>query len=165
MYTTQPKSRIKPTIMQLGKSRIDTNRKGSRDRNSLQYVKQNSRAPDRMQHNTRNWKSSHHKIRLGRNVQERIKAILIGVVSGRVDETLKDDEVSVYDEGTKEYIESNRLLDYIAEFLWKANVKADRPVLVSGLNETKPTLNYDNRYGGKVKTREYKTDQYKRDRQ
>ena len=69
-------------------------------------------------------------------------------------ETLKDDEVSVYDEGTKDYIELNRLLDYISEFLWKAGEKADRPVLVNGLNETKPTYDYDSYYRGKVVNRE-----------
>ena len=96
-------------------------------------------------------------------IQARIKVILIGAVSGRVGETLKGDEVSVYDEGTKEYIESNRLLDYIAEFLWKANGKADRPVLVNGLNESKPSFNYNTHYGERVETREYRTDQYNRD--
>ena len=77
-------------------------------------------------------------------------AIRNGTKSGRRDETLVDDEISVYDEGTKDYIESNRLLDYISEFLWKAREKADRPVLVNGLNETKPSFNYDTYYGGKV---------------
>ena len=50
-------------------------------------------------------------------IQERIKAILVGATSGRVGETLANDEVSVYDKGTKDYIESNMLLDYISEFL------------------------------------------------
>ena len=117
-------------------------------------------------------------------IQERIKAILIGAVSGRVGETLKDDEVSVYDEGTKDYIESNRLLDYILEFLWKAGRKADRPVRVNGLNETQPFSHYNTYYGGKGAIRkpsaygfvlpheeeemqslerEYKTNRYNRD--
>ena len=37
-------------------------------------------------------------------IQERIKAILNGSKSGRRNETLFDDEISVYDEGTKDYI-------------------------------------------------------------
>ena len=64
-------------------------------------------------------------------IQERIMAIQNGPKSGRRNETLINDEISVYDEGTKDYIESNRLLDYISEFLWKAREKADRPVLVN----------------------------------
>ena len=56
-------------------------------------------------------------------IQERIIAIRNGSKSGRRNETLADDEDSVYDEATKDYIESNRLLDYISEFLWKARRK------------------------------------------
>ena len=59
-----------------------------------------------------------------------------------MNQTLLKGEVSVYDEGTKEYIESNRLLDYVSEFLWKAREKADRPLQVNGLNETKPPFDY-----------------------
>ena len=87
-------------------------------------------------------------------IQERIKAILNGSKSVRRDETLKDDEISVYDKGMKEYIQSNRLLDYVAEFLWKAGEKADRPSQVNGLNETKPTYDYNSYYRGKVVSRE-----------
>ena len=88
-------------------------------------------------------------------IQERIKAIMNGSKSGRRNEILADNEVSVYDEGTKEYIESNRLLDYISEFLWKAREKADRLVPVNGLNETKPSSNYDTYYRGRIENGEY----------
>ena len=95
-------------------------------------------------------------------IQERIKAILNGSRSGRRRETLNDGETSVYDEGMKDYIQSNRLLDYISEFLWKAEEKADRPVLVNGLNETKPNYNYDTYQGERVGAGKYRTNQYDR---
>ena len=49
-------------------------------------------------------------------IQERIALIRSGSESGRRKETLHDDEISVYDEGTKDYIESNRLLDFVSNF-------------------------------------------------
>ena len=61
-----------------------------------------------------------------------------------------NDEVSIYDEGTKDYIKSNRLLDFASEFLWKTREKADRPVRVNGLNEIKPPFDYNTYYEGKV---------------
>ena len=60
-------------------------------------------------------------------IQERIKAILKGSRSGRREESLAQDEWPVYDEGTKDYIESNRLLDYVSEFLWKARERPTDP--------------------------------------
>ena len=83
-------------------------------------------------------------------IQERIALIQSGSESGQRKETLLDDEVSVYNEGTKDYIESNRLLNFISEFLWKAREKADKPVQVNALNETKPAFDYDTYYEGKV---------------
>ena len=74
-------------------------------------------------------------------IQERIKAILNGSKSGRRSESLEDGEISVYDEGMKDYIQSNRLLDYISEFLQKARKEADRPTQVNGLNETQSLFN------------------------
>ena len=74
-------------------------------------------------------------------------SILEGNETGRRSGTLFAGETSVYDEGKKEdYIESNRLLDYAAEFLWKAKEKAVL-VQVSGLNKTKPPFNYEKYYG------------------
>ena len=96
-------------------------------------------------------------------IQERIKAILNGSRSGRRIETLAHDELPVYDEGTKEYLESNRLLDYVSEFLWKAREKADRPLQVDGLNETKPTYNSSAYRKEKVETGNYETSQYSSD--
>ena len=95
-------------------------------------------------------------------IQERIKAKLSGSKSGRRNETLDNSEISVYDQGLKDYIQSNRLLDYIAGFLWKAKEKADRPALVNGLNETNTNYNYDTYQGERVGAGRYRTNQYDR---
>ena len=95
-------------------------------------------------------------------IQERIQSILDGSRSGRRNESLDNGEISVYDEGMKDYIQSNRLLNYISEFLWRAEEKADRPVLVSGLNETKPNYDYDTDYRERVETGKFRTNQYDR---
>lgn len=75
-------------------------------------------------------------------IKQRIISIQNRSESGRRRETLFKGEVSVYDEGTKNYIESNKLLYFASEFLWKAIKEADRPVQLSGLNETKPPFDY-----------------------
>ena len=90
---------------------------------------------------------SHRVVRFDLTECETIKELIIsiqnGSKTGRRDETLLEGDVSVYDEGTKDYIESNRLLDFASEFLWKARERDDRPVQVNGLNETKLPLNYE----------------------
>ena len=49
-------------------------------------------------------------------IRQRIMSIQSGSESGRRSETLFTGEVSVYDERTKDYIESNRLLDFASNF-------------------------------------------------
>ena len=85
-----------------------------------------------------------------RKIKQRIISIQTVSESGRRSETLFVGEVSVYDEGTKDHIETNRLLDFASEFLWKDKEKNDRPVQVSGLNDTKPPFDYQAYYGGKM---------------
>ena len=77
-------------------------------------------------------------------LKQRIIAIQSGSESGKRSEALFSGEVSVYDEGTKYYIETNRLLYFASEFLWKAKEKADRPV--NGLNDTKPSFDHQTYY-------------------
>ena len=49
-------------------------------------------------------------------IRQRIMSIQSGSKSGRKSEPLFAGEVSVYDEGTKDYIETNRLLDFAQNF-------------------------------------------------
>ena len=60
-------------------------------------------------------------------VTQRIIAIQSGAETGRRSETLFPWEISTYDKGTKDYIETNMLLDFASELLWKVKEKADRP--------------------------------------
>ena len=77
-------------------------------------------------------------------------AIQSGSETVRRNETLYPGKVSVYDEGTKDYIELNRLLDFIAEFLWKSKERIGRFLQVNGLNEITPSFDYETYYGGRV---------------
>lgn len=80
-------------------------------------------------------------------IRKKIIAMLNGSEARRKKESLFSGEISSYDEGTKDYIETSRLLDFASEFLWKAKEKANRPSQVDGLNNTKPPLDYQAYYG------------------
>lgn len=142
-YPAQSKGGIKSFIIQLEEITINSRYNRRIKTNHQWYVYQDYGATNTKRAYKRNWQQPHCTIQFDIIRDDKTKDYCYTKSeTGNKIETLSPGQISSNEEGTKDYIETNRLIDFPSEFLWKAREKADRRSQVKVLNHTKPPFDY-----------------------